>query len=138
MKQEDKGNWKGTQNGREGSRRINSAFGIVKGTGQRVTQEKAQRAGMVLTRYYNEINALPIEEREVRSVEIADKLVKEVNGEIIVKDLEKARDRLLKAPYQTEEQIKDADLGSEEEKMQIIQLNRKIRRIERLERESGQ
>ena len=136
--EEDKGNWKATQNGREGARRINSAFGIIKGVDTRISKEKAQRAGMVLTRYFNEIENLPVEEREHKSVEIADRLVKEVNGEILVTDLDKAKDRLLKSPYQTEEQIKAAELGSEEEKIQIIQLNRKLRKIERLERQIGQ
>jgi len=136
--EEDKGNWRSTQNGREGARRINQAFGIIKGVDSRITAEKARRAGMVLTRYFNEIEALPLEEREYKTVEIADKLVKEVNSEISIADLEKARDRLNKAQYQTEEQIKAAELGSEEEKTQIIQLNRKLKRIERLEREIGQ
>ncbi len=136
--EEDKANWRGTQNGREGARRINQAFGIIKGVDTRISKEKAQRAGMVLTRYFNEVEGLPLEEREVKTVEIADRLVKEVNNEIFVTDLEKAKDRLSKAPYQTEEQIKAAELGSEEEKTQIIQLNRKLRRIERLERQIGQ
>jgi len=137
--EDDKGNWKGTQNGREGARRINHAFGIIKGAmGVKITPEKAQRAGMVLTRYFNEVENTPVEEREVKSIEVADRLVKEVNNEILIKDLDSIRERLNKATYQTEEQIKAAELGSEEEKTQIILLNRKLRRIERLEREIGQ
>jgi len=136
--EEDKANWRGTQNGREGARRINQAFGIIKGVDTRISKEKAQRAGMVLTRYFNEVEALPLEERELRTIEISDKLVKEVNNEIFISDLDKAKTRLIDAPYQTEDQIKAADLGSEEEKIQIIQLNRKLKRIERLERQIGQ
>ena len=136
--EEDKGNWKATQNGREGARRINQAFGIIKGVDTRISKEKAQRAGMVLTRYFNEIEALPLEEREQMTIEVSDRLVKEVNNEILVSDLEKAKDQLNDAAYQTEAQIKEADLGTEEEKIQIIQLNRKLKKIERLERQSGQ
>lgn len=136
--EEDKANWRGTQNGREGARRINQAFGIIKGVDTRISKEKAQRAGMVLTRYFNEVESLPLEERELKTIEISDRLVKEVNNEIFVADLDKAKNRLADAPFQTEEQIKAADLGSEEEKTQIIQLNRKLKRIERLERQIGQ
>jgi hypothetical protein len=134
----DTANWRNTQSGSEGARRINQAFGIIKGVDTRISKEKAQRAGTVLTRFYNEIEALPLEERELRSIEVSDRLVKEVNGEIIVEDLQKARDRLTKAPYQTLKQIEDADLGTEENKIQIIQLERKLKKIERLEAERGQ
>ena len=134
---EDAGNWRSTQSGSEGARRINQAFGIIAGVDTRITEEKAKRAGNVLTRYFNEVEALPIEEREAKTTEIADRLVKEVNGEIIATDLEKARERLLDSPYQTEEQIKAAGLGSEEEKIQIIQLDRKLKKIERLERQNA-
>ena len=135
---EDKGNWRGTQSGREGARRINQAFGIIQGVDTRVTKEKAQRAGIVLTRYFNEIEKLPLEERELNATIVADKLVKEVQGEIDVEELNKLKDRVADGPYQTVEQIKAANLGSEEEKVQIKQLERKLKRIERLERQSGQ
>ena len=132
--EEDKANWKRTQSGTEGARRINQAFGIIAGVDTRITEDKARRAGLVLTRFYNEVEALPIEEREFKAIEVSDRLVKEVQGEINIEALDKAKDRLAKSPYQTVEQIKAADLGTEEEKTAIIQLERKLNKIERLER----
>ncbi len=134
---EDAGNWRRTQNGTEGARRINQAFGIIKGVDTRITEDKARRAGQVMTRFFQETENLPLEEREYKAVEIADRLVKEVNGEIVVEDLEKAHTRLEKAPYQTMDQIEKADLGTEEKKVQIKQLQRKLDRIQRLERSIG-
>jgi len=137
--EEDKANWRRTQSGSEGARRINFQFGIIPGTDtSRISPEDARRADNVLTRYFDEVEALPVEERSIKAIEISNRLVKEVKGEIDVKELQKWKDLVTKGKYQTIEQIKAADLGTEEEKTLIIQLERKLRQIERLERESGQ
>ena len=131
----DKTNWRSTINGREGARRINDAFGKAKEPGAKVTKEDIQRSGMALTRYFNEVNALPLEEREIKAPLIADSIVSEINNEIAAKDLQKAREKLTRKPYQTVEDIEKSDLGDEEKKTQVKQLERLLNKIRRLERE---
>lgn len=133
---EDKFNWRATQEGREGARRITSAFGIIKGVaGARTTKEDAQRAGMALTRYYDEMENIELEQRGSMAVITADNIVKDINMEIREKDLDKNRDKLSKRKYQTVEDIEAADIGDEEKKTEINQLNRLLKRIKRLESE---
>jgi len=141
---EDKSNWRSTMEGREGARRINASLGIVKGVqGIRVTQDDARRADLALTRYFNEVNMLPLEERRVKAPEIADNLVKEIKGEVSTKKLNKAKEKQFEFKdsdgktviYTSIEEIENADLGSEETKDYIRQFNLRQRKIERLENE---
>lgn len=73
---EDRQNWLGTQTGREARRRIREAFNILDGTmlakldfNNKLVQEYDE----VYRTFYAEVEALPIEQRESKSILIADK-----------------------------------------------------------------
>jgi len=133
--EDDLGNWRNTQTGREGTRRINEAFGIKAGVDTRPSAEKVRQAGNVLTRYFDEVESLPLEERGIKSLEIANTLVRQVRGEDTDNAITKARQKLEDLPFKSEEEIDASDLGSAEKHAAKGILIRKQRRLERLEAE---
>jgi hypothetical protein len=68
--------WEGTPEAREGKERIDRALGIVPGTIMATMDPEQLRVReRALTRYYNEMAAIPAAERQMRALEISDKVV---------------------------------------------------------------
>lgn len=94
-KREEEQGWKGTQAAREAADRIDRALGIVPGTmvaalspAQRTQRERA------LTDWYNTVDALPPEERQLAVIDSAETVVKKFIRNSNVEKAQKQRDNL--------------------------------------------
>jgi len=142
---EDESNWRNSQNGQEGTRRIQAEFGLVSGFEALLDPEVAKRAGRTLTEWFEAVEALPLEERSAKAVELSDMIINRSKKADVVENLSKAETALATGKHQTIEDL-DADsdletvLGNktEEYRVQKKQLQEKLRKIERLKLELAQ
>jgi len=132
--EKDKGNWRNSPEGKESVRRISFAFKIPPGADlSKIKDEELNRADFALTQFYNEINQLPLEERQMKSVEVANRIVKDVNAEAADKILADLRARLAAKPYQTIEEVDAADINDVEKDAQRKIIRKYLKKIKETE-----
>lgn len=76
------GNWLSTQDGKESRRRIRESFNIIEGTMMAkmdFENQTMQDYDKMYKKFYSTVQALPIEQRSVKSLEVADNLLLEYN-----------------------------------------------------------
>jgi hypothetical protein len=92
---EDAENWQGSKQGKEGTRRIRDAVGIPQGVLIQSMSNKAKlEASQALSSYYAQVEALPVEQRATKAIEIADKIVANTSAARAGESLRKTQDRL--------------------------------------------
>lgn len=130
--EEDASNWRNSQNGKEGIRRIMATFGMVEGMIADLNPELATRAGRIVSTWHDTIDALPLEQRAPQALEIADKLIKQIEDEDKRKDIESARQRLQALRKEAQKMESDGETGHEYKVIQrrIGEVEEQIRGLE--------
>ena len=93
---DDAENWRKTQEGGEAVRRIKGEFGIL---GQLesaldLTGDEKRKVNRVLTNFYNQVEKLPLEEREGEAVKIADELIRGIRSGEANADIQRLQGQL--------------------------------------------
>ena len=139
--EKDTGNWKRSQSGQEAVRRIKAEFGLVDGLIAQLDPEKAKRAGRALTTLYEQIEALPLEERSLKAVDLSNEIIKKLNVGDMVKELSDVRASLGKLKYRStaevERAIEAGDIGGHEAKVLLRKVQNYENEIIRLEKGVG-
>lgn len=87
--------WRSTQQAREGADRIDRALGIIPGMDTGFLSEEERRArDQALTEWYDQVDALPPEERQAKSIELSETVIQKVIRGNASKELQQLEGRL--------------------------------------------
>ena len=93
----DESNWLSTQSGREARRRIREAFSIIDGTLMAkldLNNKSMQEYDNIYRDFFGQVEALPLEQRANKSIEIADKLLNSYKLEKDIKKQERVKEKV--------------------------------------------
>lgn len=128
--------WRGTQQAKEGADRIDRALGIPSGGLNALLPDavKKQRE-TALTAWYDQVDALPEAERQLKAIETAEKITDQVIRGRKNATLEKARKRLADVQAKRAAVGPLEDMGAEERKQYEADIARRKAEISKLEQE---
>ena len=125
----DAEDWRGTQQGQEGARRIRNELGLADGIMLSGSGDKlVKQAGRALSDYYNMVETLPLEQRQAKAIEMSEEVITKIQASRQDEKMEKAQTRLDELLA-----VDTSDMGSAEQEMhnQSVEKARdKVRRLQ--------
>jgi hypothetical protein len=94
-RRDESAGWKATQQAREGADRIDRALKIAPGVMRAaLSPEEAEQRDQALTEWYQLVDALPPEERQLKAIELADQVTSKVIKRNASSEVEKIQGRI--------------------------------------------
>jgi hypothetical protein len=105
---DNQNDWRNSPSGNQGAADIRGELGLVGNNFGMVDEAKARQVTRALNQYWKEVNALPIEKRELAAPDIAMKIVNKIRGNDRAVELKDLKAQRSKMKYQTIEQLEKA------------------------------